>query len=106
MNVIFFRVILYGKLFVVTIFLLCSKWLWSGIDNMLEDPIIHEIKNYFMVGNAFQGLFIFFLFTLKKKKIKTFKTKVSVLFTESNTLESSSNKETRNTKDENQLMEN
>lgn len=77
----------------VTIFLLCSKWLWSSLDNMLNDPKIHEIFNYFMVGNAFQGLFIFFLFTLKKKKIKKFKKKVSVLFTEPNTLESSSNKE-------------
>lgn len=100
---IYFRLVLYGKLFVVTIFLLCSKWLWSSLDNILGNPTVHEIFNYFMVGNAFQGLFIFFLFTLKKKKFIMLKTKVSGLLTEPNTLENSANKEmsTINTKESN-----
>lgn len=83
-----FRQILYCKLFVITTFLLCSKWLWARLDNLLKLKVAFDIFEHLMVGNAFQGLFIYLLFALKKNEIKLLKTRVSNLFTEQTTLRS------------------
>lgn len=79
---IYFRLKLYLKLFVVTIFLLCAKWFWFTLDQIVKKKELYEIFEYLMVGNSIQGLLIFLMFTLKKKKILAFKKRVSDIFSD------------------------
>lgn len=85
LNLFCFRLILYGKLVVVTILLLCSKWFWFRLNNILQIRTFYLIFERLMVANSFQGVLIFLLFALKKKRIIELKIKISDLFSEQTT---------------------
>lgn len=78
-NLICFRLILYCKLFVVTIFVICSKWFWFRLNNIWNIRAFYLIFEFLMVVNSFQGIFIYFLFAFKKKNLIAFKIKISKL---------------------------